>query len=108
VLTSNNDDLDPDFKLEVSVGERATVYVLFDTRAATPEWLSRDFVDTGLSVGLDTGDNPPEFDRGPGRSIDVQFSVWKRHAEPGATVVMGSVNQMHVAHYGVVAVAGHR
>jgi hypothetical protein len=101
-----NDDLDPDFQLQVTVAEPATLYVMFDTRARTPEWLSRDFADTGVSIGLDTGDTPEEIVKGPGRSIDVQFSVWKRRVEPGTTT-LGATNQEHVAHYGIAVVAGH-
>lgn len=107
VLTSNNDDLDPAYEMHVTVAEPATLYVFFDNRARTPEWLSRDFVDTGHDIGLDTGGKPEEFARGPGRSIDVQFSVWKRSIPPGTTVC-GPTNQPNVAHYGIAIVAGQR
>jgi hypothetical protein len=106
VLTSNDDDLDLDYELRITVAEPATVYVLFDNRARPPVWLTRDFVDTGADIGLDTGLTHEEFAKGAGRSIDVQFSVWKRHVEAGTTKC-GPTNQPNVAHYGVAVVANH-
>ena len=33
----------------------ATLYVLFDDREETPSWLSNQFMDTGINIGLDEG-----------------------------------------------------
>ena len=106
VLTSNNDDLDPNYELQISVDEPATLYVFFDQRATAPDWLTRDFTQTALRVGLDTGNGPEEIVKGAGRSVDVQFSVWKRQVSAG-TSTCGPTNQLNVAHYGVAVVAGH-
>ena len=104
VLTSNNDDLDPNYELQITVDEPATLYVFFDKRATAPEWLTRDFTETMASLGLDTGNSPEEIAKGAGRSVDVQFSVWKRQILAG-TATCGPTSQLNVAHYGVAAVA---
>jgi hypothetical protein len=95
-----NDDKAKGIEITVTVARPATVYVLFDSRGKPPKWLSRDFVDTGLKVGMD--ENEPEYEtrksdfrptselgKGPGNSIDYSFSIWKRELAAPGTVVLG-------------------
>lgn len=104
VETSNSDDLDPDFELKITLAVPATLYVFFDSRVeSVPDWLERDFVNTGLSIGMDDDFNTPLFN-GAGNSIDVRFSVWKRRVGAGV-VALGPTDRKGVGHYGVAATA---
>jgi hypothetical protein len=91
-----NEDKAKDIEITVALARPAAVYVLFDGRGTPPKWLSRDFVDTGLQVGMDeyetaASDVRPTsvLGKGPGNSIDYSFSVWKRELAAPGKVVLG-------------------
>lgn len=82
VMPFNDDKLQENFEITVTLSRESNLYVLFDDRNATPKWLAKSFVDTGFNVGQDEGHVPGnktimEIATGGGQSIDTEFSVWK-------------------------------
>lgn len=96
VMPFNDDKFLTNLEVSVELARPAVLYVLFDNNMASPEWLTRDFIDTGIDVGLDQGPNKwhPELETGwgGGESIDNVFSVWKREVHEPSTIVLGSVD----------------
>src|SRR5690606_37854525 len=76
-----------DFQMTVFLSQPANLYVFFDNRVPAPSWLTDQFVDTGVDIGLDEGPwgahdkafrpDLPDFENavGGGQSIDNTFSV---------------------------------
>ncbi|MFK7770362.1 MAG: FecR domain-containing protein [Mariniblastus sp.] len=99
VMPFNDDKLKEDFEITVTLSQTAVLYVLFDDRNATPDWLAKDFVDTGANVGQDEGHVPGnktimETAVGSGNSIDNEFSVWKsRTPLSGEVTLQGLWNE---------------
>jgi ferric-dicitrate binding protein FerR (iron transport regulator) len=92
-----NDDKGKKLEITLSVGRPATVYIMFDDRGKPPKWLQRDFVDTGFDIGMDEDQGPPgnmrptaTTGRGPGKSVDYVFSIWKREVNVPGQIVLGS------------------
>ncbi len=98
----NNDKINEQIEIEVTVGQPAVVYVFVDDRNNIPGWLSSVFEDTGDTIGLDTGpyrdlDNILRLeDRttgvGPGESIDGVFSIWQLRVEIPRTLKLGTAD----------------
>ena len=68
------------------------------------------FQDTGVKVGLDEGPWPGEtpdltLGSGPGKSIDVIFTVWRRRCDKSGTVKLGAMAKGPEARamYGIAA-----
>ncbi len=105
-------DLASDHQITVSLAQPATVYVLMDESTAMPDWLVRDFEDTGWRIGLDqlrkNNAHSPLLGVGPGRSIDRAISVWKRNVAEAAEVTLGPMSeeayQREQLMFGIVAV----
>jgi hypothetical protein len=91
VLTFNDHKVSSDLQIEVTLERPARLYILFDDRAATPEWLQASFTDTGWDVGLDEGyrDGTIANAIGPGNSIEQTLSVWARDVTTPGQVVLG-------------------
>jgi ferric-dicitrate binding protein FerR (iron transport regulator) len=91
VMTFNEDKTDTEFEMTVELAQPANVYVLIDNRVPPPEWLARDFVDTGVDIGLDEVHLHVNMEAatGSGKSLDQFYSVWKREVEHGSSVVLG-------------------
>lgn len=112
VMTFNDDRVFNDIVISVDLARPSDVYVLLDERVTPPHWLSHDYVDTGLKVGMDEGERPgrPEDPRtlgvGVGNSIDYHFHVWKRKTPAEGTVDFGGLPQMtdYRSMYGILAV----
>jgi hypothetical protein len=116
VKTFNDDKMRPDMEVCVRLRRPANLYVFLDKRVSVPEWLSRDFQDTGDPMGCD---HAPFMENGvkratmyghgegPGKSIDARCSIWVRTvANPG--VVKLGPNQgadRNSDMYGIAAVA---
>jgi len=92
------------FEIRVELARPANLYVFFDDRVETPDWLTTNFEDTGVNIGLDEGpwliddEKYREFDvnttaSGGGNSIDNIFSVWRRRCVEGGTVSLGNVGE---------------
>lgn len=89
------------FEMKVELSQPANLYVFADNRIPPPDWLVEQFEDTGAEIGLDEGPwldsvEPQyrEFDvnttaAGAGKSIDNEFSVWRRRCAAGEVVTLG-------------------
>jgi hypothetical protein len=98
-----------DFEIVVELSTSANLYVFFDDRVPTPDWLLERFEDTGVNIGLDEGpwEGIPHHRHavGAGNSIDNVFSVWRRRCERGELVTLGAVGESSEARamYGIAA-----
>jgi FecR protein len=95
IMTFNDDKIACQLEVAVTCSQPAMLYVLIDDRVTPPEWLKRDFVDTGWDVGSDEGweDRIIDVAVGPGRSIEQVCSVWRREVRKASTVVLGALSQ---------------
>ncbi|QDS87500.1 FecR protein [Rosistilla ulvae] len=89
-------------QIDLALRKPAIVYVLYDENLAAPDWLRRDFTETGFQVGLDKG---PYFDKrlqvdqlehtdlgaGSGESVDGCHVVWQREVPQAGTIRLGGV-----------------
>ena len=93
-----NDDKIRDVEIEINLARPSTLYVLFDDRVLTPEWLKRDFVDVGWDVGMDEASHDGKLVSGvgPGESIDHVFSVWRRDVPQPTTITLGTIREQPV------------
>jgi len=70
-------------QIEIETTRPAEVYLIFwEGGDAVPAWITRDYIKTDMSVGIDYGASPQltqaSLGIGPGQSIDMAHSVWKR------------------------------
>ena len=97
VLPFNDDKFAADLSVEVLITRPANVYVFLSSSIAVPEWLTKDFIDTGQKIGLDEGPNrfrkKVALGSGPGVSVDTLFSVWKREVHQPQRVQLGAVKK---------------
>jgi hypothetical protein len=99
----------PDFEIVVEIDSPANLYVFFDDRVPTPDWLLEGFEDTGVDAGLDEGpwEGIPDHRTavGGGVSIDNVFSVWRRRCDRGELVTLGAMGDTREARamYGIAA-----
>ncbi len=91
VMTFNDDKIANKISIAVVLAHPANLYVLIDDRVPPPDWLTKDFVDTGWDVGADEGfaDRDIHTATGPGQSIDHVYSVWHRSVPRPDTVILG-------------------
>jgi FecR protein len=99
-----------DLEFEIDLTRPAWLYVIYDDRSPVPTWLKSQFQDTGVKVGLDEGPWPGETPNlslgiGPGKSIDVVFTVWRRRCDKAGTVRLGAMAKGPEARamYGIAA-----
>lgn len=115
VKTFNSDKFNQEIKVSVNVDVPCKLYVLFDNRLSPPEWLRRDFLDTGDDIGLDNGPfqttgknwhNKGPSGVGPGESIDDSLSVWVKLVADPCVVFLGSTEapKSEPNMYGIAAV----
>ncbi len=116
VMTFNDDKVQHDLRIAVTLAQPARLYLLVDDRARPPKWLTEAFVDTGWDVGSDEGyDDVPDVKTaiGAGKSIEYSFSIWSRDVATPSTVMLGSLLEEEVhspprevlrAMYGIAAV----
>jgi hypothetical protein len=115
VMTFNDDKVQHDLGIAVTLAQPARLFLLVDDRAQPPKWLKESFVDTGWDVGIDEGyDDVPEVQTsvGPGKSIENAFSVWSQDVPTPSTVMLGSLQEEEIdspprevlrAMYGIVS-----
>jgi hypothetical protein len=99
VMTFNDDKVNAQLRIAVTLARPARLYVLVDNRAPQPTWLADRFIDTGWDVGIDEGyDDVPTVKTavGPGRSIENTCSVWMRDVDSPSTVVLGPLRDVAV------------
>jgi|JI6StandDraft_1071083.scaffolds.fasta_scaffold07358_3 hypothetical protein len=79
-------------EITVTVSRPSVLYVLFDSRDATPAWLKETFTDTGARIGLE---NAPLLESGhavgigPGAGNMAPFAVWKRELPRPGSITLG-------------------
>jgi hypothetical protein len=113
VMPFNDDKFADNIELSVDVSRPAVLYVFMSDTVPVPDWLRRDFIDTGFDIGLDSGRNRylsrAQTAKGAGRSVDTVFSVWSRNIPVPATVTLGSVqppsDRVGFNMYGIAAAA---
>jgi hypothetical protein len=110
IRTPDNVRYSADLEFEIDLTRPAWLYVLYDDRSPVPTWLKSQFQDTGVKVGLDEGPWPDETPNlslgvGPGKSIDVVFTVWRRRCDKAGTVKFGAMAKGPEARamYGIAA-----
>lgn len=100
VKTFNNDKVDSSFEIEITLSRPGVVYVFFDDRVPTPQWLQDGFEDTGDNIGLDCGpfrkadgkqNKSHTVGEGPGMSIDMVHSVWARRVDALVSIKLGPI-----------------
>jgi hypothetical protein len=95
IMPFNDDKFLPDLRVDVTLARAATCYVFFDDNMTPPEWLTRDFKDTGFDISLDGAKTQWHKDHdlgvGPGVSLDFPFSVWSRDLPAAGVVSFGGV-----------------
>jgi hypothetical protein len=112
IRTFNDLKYRSNLEITVELARPATVYVFYDNRVPPPEWLTSQFEDTNVDIGLDEG--PWEFADpsmrvavGAGTSLDQTFSVWQRVCSTPEKLKLGSMGQHPGARaiYGIAASA---
>jgi hypothetical protein len=109
----NDDKMRKDFEMEVTLCRPAKLFIFFDDRLKTPDWLSKGFRKTGDKIGSDFGPwkkNTRNFKvaDGAGVSIDATFTIWERVVSEAGTVTLGHNpgRDVHSASmYGIAAMA---
>ena len=95
IMPFNGDKFVSDLELKIDVLRPATLYVFLDNNMEVPDWLRDGFLDTGVDIGLDCSLTKWHKDHslgiGPGRSVDFQFSVWKRDVKQAGTITLGGI-----------------
>ena len=112
----NDDKLDPDFEMYVTVDRPASLLVFFDDRMDPPQWLLDGFENTGDKIGMDVGpythSNPPHYKKdfkrgaGPGQSVENVLSIWRRDVPVPTTLRLGATEakKSKVNMYAVAAI----
>ncbi len=110
----NNDKVNKDIRIDVTVEVPARLYVLLDDRLEPPQWLRDGFHDAGDNIGLDGGPFISKGKRyaiqqpgvGPGVSVDDVLSVWVREVRQPGVVHLGATEAPESGPnmYGIVAV----
>ncbi|TWT34423.1 FecR domain-containing protein [Blastopirellula retiformator] len=97
IMTLNDDiyhKLTRHLQIDLKLQRPAMVYVLYTECMYVPEWLSREFVDTGVLIGLDEGNGSRRpLGIGPNSSVDSNFKVWARKVEQPGVVILGGVDR---------------
>lgn len=95
VMPYNDDKFVERLEVCVDLGVPAVLYVFLSDDVPAPAWLTKDFVDTSVDIGLDetrTQYKPKHStEDGPGRSVDTVFSVWRREVPEATTVTLGPI-----------------
>ncbi len=114
VRTFKGDDIVPELELQVTLAAPSKLYILFDERRPTPEWLLRDFRRTYDRIGLDMGPwvdhtgltgEKFQYAEGAGNSIDRVATIWESKEVRSGLVTLGSTEslQLGTLMYGIVA-----
>ena len=110
IMPFNEDKWTDELEITVTVARAATLFVFLDVREKPPTWLAGRFTNTRIRIGLDEGSWPDPslftVDRGPGRSVDHVFSVWKRDLSRDEAIILGALEggRNNRAMYGIAAV----
>jgi hypothetical protein len=96
----NDDKVDNNFEMYVTIDRPAMLFVFFDDRLTPPKWLRDNFQDTGDKIGMDVGPftegklvfTAERFSTGvgPGVSVDNVLSIWQRRVPVPTTLRLGA------------------
>lgn len=95
VRTFNQDKINSDLALKVTLNEPCDLYVLFDTHLQLPDWLMRDFtrceevIATSLSDESIKKKRKNRITQSGTRMYDL-YTIWKRTIPEAGTVELGS------------------
>lgn len=106
--TFSADRHERDLKLTLNVSRACTVYVMLDARSEVPDWVRRDFTDTGhhLRSGPWVG-NPvvQGMTTDANGEIHVDYMLWKKTVPAAGTITLGppypTGDATHRAMYGI-------
>ena len=78
VKTFNDDKLNREVEIQVTLDRPAVLYVLLDKRSPVPDWLREDFFNTGDEIGIDGGgyrrfDGAEDHSAGPALASTTPF-----------------------------------
>lgn len=83
-----------DLEITISLTRPCVLYVFPDGRQPVPDWLRRDFTDTGLQLRsgpwIPRGVDPESLPPGEAEKTYVPFGVWKRTISQPGPVVLGT------------------
>lgn len=113
VKTYNDYKVSRTVQIHVTVRRPARLFVFFDSRLKTPDWLATHFHNTGDVIGVDEPYNYGHAERaplrgtGPGVSVDARYCIWERIIERPRVVTLGpnAASSRQSAMYGIAAVA---
>ncbi len=89
VGTFSPDRHDPDLELSVAVSRPCTMYLMFDARSDVPDWVRRDFVESGIRLRSGPWAANPVVQgmtADASGEIFVTYSVWKRVVQSAGVV----------------------
>jgi hypothetical protein len=93
----NDDKFHEDLEVSIDVTQPANLYIFYSDSMTPPKWLQENFIDTGVEVGLDEAKSVYhkdfKLDAGPGKSVDMTFSVWKREVRTPQVIHLGAVSK---------------
>lgn len=106
--TFSADRHERELQLQVKVSRACTVYVMLDSRSQVPDWVRRDFTDTGLRLRSGPwADNPvvQGMTANGSGEIHVDYTVWKKIQPSAGSVTLGppypAGDAVHRAMYGI-------
>lgn len=79
-------------ELTVGIAVPSEVYLFVDSRVMAPEWLKRDFTDTGMKIGLENAPLPESgipIKKGAGSGNLAPFAVWKKTIPAASILKLG-------------------
>jgi hypothetical protein len=97
----------------VTLARPAKLYIFLDSRSTPPDWLVKEFQNTGDRIGLDANRSRRHphrvIETGAGESIDDEFTIWVREIlEPGKVRLGTNLGETKIdpgpAMYGIAAV----
>lgn len=81
-----------DFELQFGISQPSRIYIFYDARYSPPDWLARDFVNTGRRI-LSTGWSPARVTRGlqpdAWGALAIPHDVWCRDLVRPTAVTLG-------------------
>lgn len=95
IMPFNDDKFIRELELNVELTRPAMLYVFLDNNMEVPDWVRREFEDTGFDIGLDGATTEWHPDNslgiGSGESVDFTFSVWQRAITQPGSVQLGGL-----------------
>ncbi|MEX0641388.1 MAG: FecR domain-containing protein [Pirellulales bacterium] len=98
VMPFNRDKMTDTVEVSLTIGRPAALFVFLSPIAVVPDWLTKDFKNTGQLIGLDESgefakSNSVHLEEGPGIAVDTRFSIWRRDILAPTVVTLGSIEK---------------